>query len=511
MAIHESSINYKNLIKDLVQMYPDDVAHVIVSELIANSLDSQADSIEVDIDPAKRFISVSDNGKGMDKSQFKQYHDFAAELKKKGNGIGFAGLGAKISFHIAEKVKTETRSETFSGGSDWYFNSQEKLQWEDIKPENISIQKTGTRVKVYFTRFPYNSEEEVLEIIQRNYLPLFDKNFLDTYGKMKTYPYSEKTKFIINGKIIQPYITEEKYSLNSTKNIFPVNNRGKKIGFGFVGLADNEYPISERFSGIILCTYGKVIKSDFLGQHTAQYGSKILGIVEMPDLINFLNTAKSDFTRPRGKVRSFEKLLDSIRQEFKKWLSSIGVSDIGKNEDSTEMAKLEREIRKIIPDIPELAEFFGFSKGRALTQSNKGEIDGHSSPGTEVTYSTNSGERKTSKAIAPLTPGNKEGEAIAEDGKQKAAPISRKTKTGPQIGFSSRPDQTELAWIEGNQIIINSGHSAYKKANTNPASRTLHNLFSIAGAIQKLILADENRKLDFMFVDKMMLAWGNKN
>jgi len=43
----------------------------------------------------------------MSQSQFRQYHDFAAGLKSKGKTIGFAGLVAKISFHIAKKVTTK--------------------------------------------------------------------------------------------------------------------------------------------------------------------------------------------------------------------------------------------------------------------------------------------------------------------------------------------------------------------------------------------------------------------
>ena len=69
----------------------------------------------------------------------------------------------------------------------------------------------------------------------------------------------------------------------------------------------------------------------------------------------------------------------------------------------------------------------------------------------------------------------------------------------------------ELAWVEGNSIIINSGHPSYEKAKTNSNSRILHNLFSIGSAVQKLILSDENREPDFTFVDKMMAAWGKNN
>ena len=348
MSIHESSVNYKNLIEDLAQMYPDEVSEVIVSELLANSLDSGADCIEIIINPNENTLVVSDNGRGMSKSEFKQYHDFAAGLKRKGDSIGFAGVGAKISFNIACRVRTETRSRNFFGGSDWYFDSKRRLVWEDIQPEIIPEDRTGTRVEVFFpsdSDFPYNSERELANLIRHNYLPLLDERFLVLYESMGFY--SKRTKFLINGQPLPVTRIDDEYSLEKRKDIYPAKKNGNPIGFGFFGLASEEYPISENRCGVSLCTHGKVIKSEFLKQYPGQYGPRILGIVEIPELVKFLNTSKSDFNRPRGRGKILENLLDLVRQEFKEWLVDIGVSDAGKNEDATEVAKIEREIRKI--------------------------------------------------------------------------------------------------------------------------------------------------------------------
>lgn len=510
MSIHESSVNYKNLIEDLAQMYPDEVPEVIVSELIANALDSGADFIELSVNPNENSLVICDNGKGMSKSQFRQYHDFAAGLKRKGNTIGFAGVGAKISFNIARRVKTETRSEDFFGGSDWHFDSRGKLVWEDIKPKTIPDGTTGTRVEVHFASssdFPYGSREELADSIRHHYLPLLDERFLALYEKIGLY--SKKLRFTIDGKPLPTTRVENKYSLRETKDIYPTNKRGNSVGFGFFGLADEDYPISERRCGISLCTHGKIIKSDFLNQYPGQYAPKILGVVEIPSLIKFLNTSKSDFNRPRGRARTLESLLNLVRQEFKEWLADIGVSDFERNEDASEVAKIEREISKIISDVPELAEFLGSanqSRNKVLRQSGQGEFEGHFGLGIDP-VSINSGG-KTEEGTSPAATEPDYGEPIEEGGERKARSISRKVRTGPKIAFSPRPDQVELAWVEGNSIIINSGHPAYEKAKTNPTSRIFHNLFSIGSAVQKLILSDENREPDIAFVDKMMAAWG---
>jgi len=129
MAVHESSVNFENLIRDLADMYPFDVGTVVVVELLANSLDSKATIIHVDFNPHNKVLTIMDNGSGMTASDFDQYHDFAAGLKTRGMGIGFAGVGAKVSFNIATRVITETQSSSFTGGSNWYLQSKRKLIW----------------------------------------------------------------------------------------------------------------------------------------------------------------------------------------------------------------------------------------------------------------------------------------------------------------------------------------------------------------------------------------------
>ena len=104
---HESTVNFRNLIRDLADMYPQEVDEVVVVELIANA--PKAKRISIDYSRATNILTITDDGQGMDEAQA-QYHDFAAGLKTRGSGIGFAGVGAKISFNVANRVVTETKS-----------------------------------------------------------------------------------------------------------------------------------------------------------------------------------------------------------------------------------------------------------------------------------------------------------------------------------------------------------------------------------------------------------------
>lgn len=157
MSKHESSVNFENLIKDLADMYPFDVGTVVLIEVVANALDSKATLIEISYDSKNKSLVITDNGTGMSQDDFDKYHDFAAGLKTRGMGIGFAGVGAKISFNVASQVVTETKSSSFSGGSNWYLESTKKLVWEEINPKHLTA--NGTRVNILFrkdTSLPFN-------------------------------------------------------------------------------------------------------------------------------------------------------------------------------------------------------------------------------------------------------------------------------------------------------------------------------------------------------------------
>ena len=65
MGLHESTVNYQNLIRDLAEMYPFEEAQVVVVELVANSLDAKATRISINYDTQSKILTVIDNGKDM--------------------------------------------------------------------------------------------------------------------------------------------------------------------------------------------------------------------------------------------------------------------------------------------------------------------------------------------------------------------------------------------------------------------------------------------------------------
>src|SRR3989442_14914387 len=99
-----SGIDYDHFLDDIRDMYPFSIEEAVLVELIANSLDAKTSLIDIRTDPERNLLEVSDTGVGMDKRGFEMYHNFSSSFKRKGHGIGFAGLGGKLALKIADRI-----------------------------------------------------------------------------------------------------------------------------------------------------------------------------------------------------------------------------------------------------------------------------------------------------------------------------------------------------------------------------------------------------------------------
>ena len=100
----QTRVDLQHLLEDLRDAYPDAIEETILSEIVANSLDSGATSIRVLTDPSEKTVVVVDDGRGMSRRELARYHDLAASSKTRGEGIGFAG-----SRHQAGSVGSRSR------------------------------------------------------------------------------------------------------------------------------------------------------------------------------------------------------------------------------------------------------------------------------------------------------------------------------------------------------------------------------------------------------------------
>ena len=93
----ETRVDLLHLLEDLRDAYPGSLEETILTEIMANALDSGASTISCRCDPADSTMTVIDNGSGMQRRDLARFHNIASSTKVRGQGIGFAGVGMRAS------------------------------------------------------------------------------------------------------------------------------------------------------------------------------------------------------------------------------------------------------------------------------------------------------------------------------------------------------------------------------------------------------------------------------
>ena len=500
MQEYSSKVNVKKLVRDLADMYSDHPFDVVITELVANSLDAKAKTIDVSWNDDDNILVVSDDGNGMDAVDFSEYHDFAAELKSRGSGIGFAGIGAKISFNIANRVLTKTRTNGVSNASDWWWHEDGSLRWKHIRTQPLP--HDGTRVEVRFDSsrtLPKVDDAYLVQVLKRHYLPLFITEFTRSYSAIKLYTVSPR--FRVNGTEVGKGDLSTTASLNNYAQLkLRVGNRS--IGWGALGVSEREFPTGNTGPGVLLCTFGKVVKAELFGQSTGALGANLFGIVEIPDLVNYLTTNKSDLKRGPGVTRDLNRLLDPVREHLKAFLQKHGVAPVNKSRNQLS-SKLERELTKMVKGLPELRDFDGLlRKSNVLRKSTNGSVPvstDNSRQNRESSSSVNGGS-----SSARSGGGGGRSRKGDEKGNTRAKLQRSRRNQGPRVAFETHPARSETAWIDSNTIVINSGHSAYPKGTGQ--EQLTYCMFAMGIALDKaeVVQVPEGES----YVDKFITAWG---
>ena len=84
----ETRVDLQHLLEDLRDAYTGSLEETILTEVVANALDSGAARIRLLTDPADATLTIVDDGRGMQRRELARYHDVAASTKARGEGIG---------------------------------------------------------------------------------------------------------------------------------------------------------------------------------------------------------------------------------------------------------------------------------------------------------------------------------------------------------------------------------------------------------------------------------------
>lgn len=387
MSMNETRVNLTHLLEDIRDSYAMPLEEVIITELVANCLDSSASQIEFKVHPSSHTLCCIDNGHGMRRAQLRDYHNIAASVKVRGTGIGFAGIGAKLSLLMAEKVITESKGgHGTKAATEWHLASQYRAPWKFVPFGGTVATPRGTAVTIVFDddQHVLLSEKFVERTIQKHFYPLLCQKFMDELLRLF---YKKGVNFIINGR---PLVLIENPTDPEYLKIYFGKSR-KPLGIGFlsktsqapawwqevVGAKDERRYTYGLPCGLAISTFGKVIKSgwEWLGM-SPRSPEDVVGIVEIPAMAELLTTNKMDFLHDAVSLKKYYRYRKAVQEAVRPILVKMGVF---KSHAATEPSRLLRPINQsiastlvgLVDDFPELSSLLSNKYRKALGQELK--------------------------------------------------------------------------------------------------------------------------------------------
>jgi len=194
----ETRVDLQHLLEDLADAYPGDLEETILTEIVANSLDSGATRIAFTIEPTASTFTAVDNGGGMRRTDLRRFHDIAATSKTRGDGIGFAGVGIKLGLLVSDSVVTESRRGKDHLATAWALAGRQRAPWRWIPPLGMVESEHGTAVQLRLATAlsPLLDTSYVETALRHHFEPLFDAAFQDVLSEH----YPAGVEFTLNSR-----------------------------------------------------------------------------------------------------------------------------------------------------------------------------------------------------------------------------------------------------------------------------------------------------------------------
>jgi hypothetical protein len=341
----ETRVDLLHLLEDLRDAYPGGLEETILTEIVANSLDSGARRIRIATDAATTTLTVIDDGSGMKRRDLARYHDIASSSKTRGQGIGFAGVGIKLGLLSCEEVVTETRRAASHVATRWHLASRHKAPWKWTPPTGlISERGTAVRLKLANPLSPLLDAGFLEGALRRHFETPLDP----TFAPMLAPAYPGGVTFDVNGRTLAGERAHSK-EIASIEVRLARKRRPSAAGY----LVREDLPLAEERRGVAVSTLGKVIKRgwDWLGI-TPNAPDRIGGMIEVPALAECLTLNKADFIRsgPRGATYlAYRRAIqETVQRQLAEW---------GDARDSVETTRrrvarpIERDLEKVLVDL----------------------------------------------------------------------------------------------------------------------------------------------------------------
>jgi hypothetical protein len=527
--VGETRVDLQHLLEDLRDAYTGALEETILTEVVANALDSGASRIRLLTHPADATLTIVDNGRGMQRRELARYHDVAASTKARGEGIGFAGVGIKLGLLVSREVVTETRRGATHVATRWHLSSRHRAPWKWIPPLGLTASR-GTAVRLTLTNqlSPLLDAGYLEEIVRRHFEPLLDPEFNDVLRRH----YGDGVAFEVDGRDLTRVAV-----LGSERA--PISIRlGRRRTPSATGFIERHALLAADRQGLAISTFGKVIKRgwDWLGVTPPR--GHIGGLIEAPDLAACLTLSKNDFIRTGARGASYLAYRKAIQEVVSRQLAAWGdAADLGARPRTVRLERdLERVLEDLADDFPLLRSLVDRRSGGQKRLPMPGRGDERVPPslfanvagdGTAAERSASSG---ASGATATQLPGSSPPEqppardrpmAETEPPAVSGLPHDRNTSSagildnvmgrrrparyGLLVQFESRPDDSELARLMDSTVWINEAHPAFTRAMT---SRSLgyHTALAVALALAPLTVEPRD---EHTFITRFLAHWGS--
>ncbi len=510
----ETRVDLLHLLEDLRDAYPGALEETMLTEILANSLDSGASLIRITADSAAATLTIADNGSGMPRRDLRRYHDLAASTKTRGQGIGFAGVGIKLALLACKEVVTETRRGKVHVATSWHLASRQRAPWRWVSPPGLVVEQ-GTAVRLHFADplSPLTDRGFVEAAIRRHYQPLLDPACDEILAPL----YPRGILFEANGEALR------KQACPATETAPLAIRTGRKRKASAAGYLFREpAPLPEDQRGIAISTYGKIIKRgwDWLGI-SPNAPDRIGGLIEVPALTASLTLNKGDFIRTGQRGAAYLAFRKAVQEAVVRQLAAWGDS-----REQPEAARprslrtLERDLERVLLELSEgfplLASLVEHRRGgqkRLPLGPQPGPGDGPAF-GPELSAVSPDLDESASAAAAESSgpPEGQEATSSRPEDRVSAGSTAlpkprgqrRPLKLGLAVQFEERRGDPELGRLVESTVFINRAHPAYQRAAAS-RSEGYHIALSVALALAPLAVEPAG---EHAFVTAFLSRWG---
>jgi hypothetical protein len=513
----ETRVDLLHLLEDLRDAYPGAIEETMLTEIVANALDSGATLIQLTADSAAASLTVTDNGSGMPRRDLRRYHDLAASTKARGQGIGFAGVGIKLALLACREVVTETRRGKAHVATSWHLASRHRAPWKWVPPPGfVAEQGTGVRLNLADPLSPLTDRGYVEGAIRRHYEPLLDPACDPMLGEH----YPRGVSFEVNGELLPKQACR---SPETAPLAIHTGRRRKPSALGY--LYRDSVPLPEEQRGVAISTYGKIIKRgwDWLGI-TPHAPERIGGLIEFPMLAASLTLNKGDFIRSGHRGAAYLAARKAIQEVVQRQLAAWG--DAREQPETARpraMRSLERDLERVLRELSEgfplLASLVEHRRGgqKSLPLGPKGGPGGGGfDPALALSPMNPPGADDAGAGVPPSAGSSELPPAVRPEPPPGSSPPmtggalppprgeKRPSRLGLAVQFEERPGDSELGRLVESTVYVNRAHPAYRRAAAS-RSEGYHIALSVALALAPLAVEPAR---EHAFVTTFLARWG---